>query len=149
MAVLVPISHDTSPAVHAGLAFENSLPARDAVVPSRVVVDDDEAPADDEAGDCFTPPRSTRQAVPRVISNLRPARMLEGTSGVYLLTNEEGVGVAVFKPLDEENLPEEASKWAVSNGMGHFRERAAFMVSDEVLKGYRGVPDTVIDTVKH
>ena len=149
MAVLVPISRDASPAMHAGLVLDDALPAHNAAAPSPVVVDDDEAPADDEAGDCFTPPRSTRAAVPRVISNLRPARMLEGTSGVYLLTNEEGVGVAVFKPLDEENLPEEASKWAVSNGMGHFRERAAFMVSDEVLKGYSGVPDTVIATVKH
>jgi hypothetical protein len=149
MCVLTSISRDSTKAFAklAGLALVDAPPA---AVPSPLVMEDDEVPADDDVGgDCFTPARSTRKAVPRVISNLRPARMLEGTSGVYLLTNEEGVGVAVFKPLDEENLPVEASTWAVTNGMGHFRERAAFVVSDEVLKGYSGVPDTVIATVKH
>jgi len=148
MCVLASISRDSTKAF-AKLALDDAPPAS-RVVPSPLVMEDGEAPAHDEVGgDCFTPVRSTRKAVPRVISNLRPARMLEGTSGVYLLTNEEGVGVAVFKPLDEENLPVEASTWAVTNGMGHFRERAAFVVSDEVLKGYSGVPDTVIATVKH
>jgi len=75
--------------------------------------------------------------------------MLEGTSGVYLLSNAEGLGVAVFKPLDEENLPEYASNYSLSNGMGYFRERAAFMVSNEILEGYSGVPTTVIATVRH
>jgi len=87
--------------------------------------------------------------MPRVIRNLKPTQMLEGTNGVYLLRNAEGLGVAVFKPLDEENLPEEASNWALSNGMGYIRERAAFMVSNEILEGYSCVPTTVIATVRH
>lgn len=103
--------------------------------------------------DCFSPQRRSASdsapTTPRIISNLHPTQILEGTSGVYLLTNDKGVGVAVFKPLDEENLPAEASDWAVSNGMGYFRERAAFVVSDEILEGYSGVPTTVIATVKH
>jgi len=49
-----------------------------------------------------------------------------------LLTNEKRVGVAVFKPLDEEKLPQEASTWSVTNGMAYFRERAAYVVSDEI-----------------
>jgi len=146
MCVLASISREASPAA---LTKPEGVREASRAVPSSLVLDEPREPAEEVGGDCFTPVRSTRKAVPRVISNLRPARMLEGTSGVYLLTNEEGVGVAVFKPLDEENLPVEASTWAVSNGMGHFRERAAFVVSDEVLKGYSGVPDTVIATVKH
>ena len=123
--------------------------------------DNESAVAQDSAStsdseDCFSPPRMQRKsstdfapASPRVISNLRVGQMLEGTSGVYLLTNEKGVGVAVFKPLDEENLPQEASTWSVTNGMAYFRERAAYVVSDEILEGYSGVPTTVIATVRH
>ena len=39
--------------------------------------------------------------------------------------------------------------WSVTNGMVYFRERAAEVVSDEILEGYSGVPTTVIDTVRH
>ena len=118
--------------------------------------DNESAVAQDSAStsdseDCFSPPRMLRKsstdfapASPRVISNLRVGQMLEGTSGVYLLTNEKGVGVAVFKPLDEENLPQEASTWSVTNGMAYFRERAAYVVSDEILEGYSGVLTTVL-----
>ena len=133
--------------------------ASSAGVPRVGMLGDDQATAvgSEDAGDeCFSPERGSESHVaneaptPRIITNLVPTQILEGTSGVYLLTDREtGVGVAVFKPLDEENLPEEASSWAVSNGMGHFRERAAFMVSDEILEGYSGVPPTVIATVRH
>ena len=106
--------------------------------------------SEDAAEECFSPERiRNEREVPRIISNLYPTQKLEGTSGVYLLTDDKGVGVAVFKPFDEENLPEEASTWAVSNGQGYFRERAAFVVSDEILEGYSGVPTTVIATVRH
>ena len=75
-----------------------------------------------DAGDeCLAPERSNesdKARLPRIITNLVPTQILEGTSGVYLLTDRDtGIGVAVFKPLDEENLPEEASSWAMSNGM--------------------------------
>ena len=126
--------------------------------PTKLVlaVDSESAVAQDSAStsdseDCFSPPRMQRKsstdfapASPRVISNLRVGQMLDGTSGVYLLTNEKGVGVAVFKPLDEENLPQEASTWSVTNGMAYFRERAAYVVSDEILEGYSGGLTTVL-----
>jgi hypothetical protein len=105
-----------------------------------VVADD----GDDVEG-CFSPDRNSDKP----ITNLYPAQMLEGTSGVYLLANKDtGVGVAVFKPFDEENFPKEATSWAVSNGTGYFRERAAYVVSDQVLEGISEVPKTVIATVK-
>jgi len=100
----------------------------------------------EDADKCFSP--DTRQAN-EPITHLYPTQMLDGTSGVYLLSNADGVGVGVFKPLDEEHLPAEASSWAVSSGTGYFRERAAYVVSDQVLQGISDVPDTRIVTVKH
>ena len=106
-------------------------------------------PAEIEDGDnkegCFSPERNSETP----ITNLYPAHVLEGTSGVYLLAHKDtGAGVAVFKPFDEENFPQEASSWAVSNGTGYYRERAAYVVSDQVLEGISEVPKTVIATVK-
>lgn len=98
---------------------------------------------DDEQ--CFSPDRNSNKP----ITNLYPMQMLEGTSGVYLLAHKDtGVGVAVFKPFDEENFPQEATSWAVSRGTGYSRERAAYVVSDQVLEGISEVPKTVIATVK-
>ena len=61
---------------------------------------------------------------------------------VYLLTDRAGNGVAVFKPDDEERVPEEGRKWALVNGQGLFRERAAFLVSRRLLgTGYTPNPE--------
>mmetsp|Transcript_46627 Transcript_46627/g.72994 ORF Transcript_46627/g.72994 Transcript_46627/m.72994 type:complete len:508 (+) Transcript_46627:292-1815(+) len=83
---------------------------------------------------------------PRSLTGLVPTIELEGTSGVYLLKNEQGQEVAVFKPMDEEKMPEEASKWALVSGTAYFRERAAFLVSSQ-LGGFSGVPNTIIASI--
>jgi len=67
---------------------------------------------------------------------------------VYLLKNKKGEDIGVFKPMDEEYVPEDAEKWALVKGHGSYRERAAFLVSNE-LGGYGGVPTTIITTIKH
>mmetsp|Transcript_50908 Transcript_50908/g.101707 ORF Transcript_50908/g.101707 Transcript_50908/m.101707 type:complete len:528 (-) Transcript_50908:159-1742(-) len=85
---------------------------------------------------------------PSLLEELSPSTMLEGTCGVYLLKNKKGEDVGVFKPMDEEHVPEEAEEWALVKGHGSYRERAAFLVSSE-LGGYTGVPNTIITTLRH
>ena len=38
----------------------------------------------------------------------RPMDWAGGTCGVYLLCNGDGDGIAIFKPKDEEKIPEHA-----------------------------------------
>ena len=38
----------------------------------------------------------------------RPMDWANSTCGVYLLCNVDGAGIAVFKPQDEEKIPEHA-----------------------------------------
>lgn len=83
---------------------------------------------------------------PRAVADLQTGATLDGTSGVYLLTDREGHGVAVFKPDDEEQLPEDAHKWALVRGQGLYRERAAFLVSARLAGPLSGVPNTIIAT---
>ena len=52
----------------------------------------------------------TRPLSPSLVEGLEPRPMYwaSGTCGVYLLCNGDGTGVAVFKPQDEEKIPEHA-----------------------------------------
>ncbi len=52
----------------------------------------------------------TRPLSPSLVEGLEPRPMdwASGTCGVYLLCNGDGTGVAVFKPQDEETIPEHA-----------------------------------------
>mmetsp|Transcript_48713 Transcript_48713/g.74106 ORF Transcript_48713/g.74106 Transcript_48713/m.74106 type:complete len:480 (-) Transcript_48713:185-1624(-) len=77
------------------------------------------------------------------LEELNADTTLEGTSGVYLLTSASGEGTAVFKPADEEYLPEEVAGWGLVSGEGVRREKAAFLLS-EALGGFPGVPFTGI-----
>jgi hypothetical protein len=38
----------------------------------------------------------------------RPMDWASSTCGVYLLCNVDGAGIAIFKPQDEEKIPEHA-----------------------------------------
>jgi hypothetical protein len=68
-----------------------------------------------------------------------------GTCGVYLLCDREGTGVAIFKPQDEETIPEHAV--GMVGGENLYRERAAYLVSRRL--GDLGVPATIIKTFSH
>jgi hypothetical protein len=68
-----------------------------------------------------------------------------GTCGAYLLCNGEGTGVAIFKPQDEETIPEHAV--GMVGGENLYRERAAYLVSRRL--GDLGVPATIIKTFSH
>jgi hypothetical protein len=84
---------------------------------------------------------------PRAIEALEPSSTWSGggTCGVYLLCDKEGTGVAVFKPQDEEAIPEHAV--GMIEGENMYRERAAYLVSRKL--GDFGVPATIIKTISH
>jgi hypothetical protein len=52
----------------------------------------------------------TRPLSPASLEGLEPRPMdwASSTCGVYLLCNGDGAGIAVFKPQDEEKIPEHA-----------------------------------------
>jgi hypothetical protein len=52
----------------------------------------------------------TRPLSPSSLDGLEPRPMdwAAGTCGIYLLCDGNGTGVAVFKPQDEEKIPEHA-----------------------------------------
>ena len=84
---------------------------------------------------------------PRTIQELEPSDSWSGggTCGVYLLCNKAGNGVAIFKPQDEETVPEHAVGMVVGSNL--YRERAAYLVSKEL--GGLGVPATTIRSLSH
>lgn len=84
---------------------------------------------------------------PRCIQELEPSANWSGggTCGVYLLCDKSGAGIAVFKPQDEETIPEHAI--GMIEGENLYRERAAYLVSRKL--GDLGVPATVIETLSH
>uniref|UniRef100_A0A7S4JAQ5 PI3K/PI4K catalytic domain-containing protein n=1 Tax=Guillardia theta TaxID=55529 RepID=A0A7S4JAQ5_GUITH len=104
----------------------------------------------DDEGDCeeIVPNEFAAPLSPRILEELIPSETLQGTSGVYLLSNSRGEGVAVFKPLDEERVPEDVTKWALVSGQCAPREEAAYAVSSRILGGYSGVPHTTVMKVR-
>uniref|UniRef100_A0A7S0F4S8 PI3K/PI4K catalytic domain-containing protein n=1 Tax=Hanusia phi TaxID=3032 RepID=A0A7S0F4S8_9CRYP len=104
----------------------------------------------DDEDDCeeIVPNEFAAPLSPRVLEELIPSETLQGTSGVYLLSNSRGEGVAVFKPLDEERVPDDVTRWALLSGQCAPREEAAYAVSSRILGGYSGVPHTMVMKVR-
>mmetsp|Transcript_41614 Transcript_41614/g.111585 ORF Transcript_41614/g.111585 Transcript_41614/m.111585 type:complete len:545 (-) Transcript_41614:234-1868(-) len=89
----------------------------------------------------------SRPFSPRSLDCLEPSLTWasEGTCGAYLLCDSDGSEVGIFKPQDEESVPEHAV--GMSEGANLYRERAAYLVSR--CLGDLGVPTTIIKKVSH
>ena len=69
------------------------------------------------------------------------------TSGVYFVKDSKGNVAGVFKPAEQEYVPEEMRE-AIVQGENMYRERAAYILSREL--GYFGsVPTTLLATMRH
>jgi hypothetical protein len=88
---------------------------------------------------------------------ITPSLTSEGTSGAYIIKNDNG-SVAVFKPIDEEPFAphnprdmqglfgSETCRAGVKSGESTLREVAAYLLDDQ---GFSGVPATSLVEIRH
>lgn len=103
--------------------------------------------------------QATLTAVSEGLSaGLEPHLTNEGTSGTYIMRDQDSTPVAVFKPVDEEayapNNPRDMKavfgsdtcRPGVKSGESTLREAVAFLLDHE---GFAGVPATALVDLKH